>query len=596
MTHPARGRAARAAVAGIAVAFGLAHPAPAPAADSQAVGATPTLTQPDSPTKPPPEHFLNAVQATRIAARSPKLQAELAKHDRTTNRAFAKGPGRWQVSWYDKGKEIGQVIVDERTERAVEVWTGPQAAWQMARGLPGAFGRKVNSPLVWIPMMVAFFLPFFDWRRPLRLLHLDLLVLLAFSFSHVFFNRGEIDTSVPLVYPVLGYLLARMLWVAYARRSRPPRPLRLLVPVSWLALGLIFLVGFRIGLNVTNSNVIDVGYSGVIGADRITHGKELYGDFPSSDPSGDTYGPVNYYAYVPFELAFPWSGRWDDLPAAHAAALFFDVATIVALLWLGRRLRRGPGGNVLGVLLAYGWASYPYTLFVSNSNANDSLIALLVVLSFGALSAPRARGALLALAAAAKFAPLALAPLFASYDGDSGRRTQRNTERSRLRNAALFAVAFAAVTVVVYAPVLPDGGVSALWDRTVGFQLGRDSPFSIWGQHPSLDWLQSVAKVAAAALACLVAFVPRRKTPLQLAALGAAVLIALQLTMTHWFYLYIVWWFPLAFVALILPLVPGSARSNSQAPDDPTSLDIPSPRGPRPPSRSAPASASGTAG
>jgi hypothetical protein len=554
----------------VAAVSALAFPAfgapPARAADTQAVAATPTLTQPASPTKPPPQHFLNAVQATRIAARSPELQDELEEHDRTTHRAFAKGPSRWQVSWYDGAKEIGQVIVDERTERVVEVWTGPQAAWQMARGLPGAFGRKVNSPFVWIPLMVAFFAPFFDWRRPFRLLHLDLLVLLAFSVSHVYFNRGEIDTSVPLVYPVLVYLFLRMLHVALVRRRGPPPTLRLLVPVVWLALALIFLVGFRIGLNVTNSNVIDVGYSGVIGADRITHGRELYGQFPANDASGDTYGPVNYYAYVPFELAFPWSGRWDDLPAAHAAALFFDVATILALLWLGRRLRPGRDGTALGVVLAYAWASYPYTLFVSNSNANDSLVALLVVLSFGALAGPRARGALLALGSAAKFAPLALAPLFSTYD------------RRRLRDVALFALAFAAVTVLVYAPVIPDGGLAALWDRTVGFQLGRDSPFSIWGQHGSLETLQDVVKVAAVLFAVAIALAPRRKSPLQLAALGAASLIALQLAITHWFYLYIVWWFPLAMVALLLregevairrPAA-GSARSSSPTPAGPT--------------------------
>jgi hypothetical protein len=569
LTRSRRGRTALAA-AGAAIAFLAAHSAPATAASSQAVEDTPTLTEPASPTTPPPQHFLNAVQATRIALRSAKLRSELAKHERTTHRAFAKGPRRWQVSWYDGGKEIGQVIVDERTMRAVEVWTGPQAAWQMARGLPGAFGRKVNSPLVWIPLMAVFFAAFFDWRRPLRMLHLDLLVLLSFSLSHVFFNRGEIDTSVPLVYPVLAYLLVRALWIAYARR--PPAPgWRPLVPATWLVLALIFLAGFRVGLNLTNSNVIDVGYSGVIGADRIAHGEELYGNFPSNDPSGDTYGPVNYYTYIPFELALPWSGRWDELPAAHAAALFFDLATIVALLWLGRRLRRGREGTMLGILLAFAWASYPYTLFVSNSNANDALVALLVVLSFGALAAPRARGAVLALAGAAKFAPLALAPLFASYD------------RRRLRDAALFAVSLAAVTAIVYAVVLPDGGVSELWDRTVGFQLGRDSPFSVWGLHPRLDWLQTTLKVAAIALAFLVALVPRRKSPLQLAALGAAVMIALQLVITHWFYLYIVWWFPLVMVALLLhqtgagadaePVVAtrrepaaGSARSSLQAP------------------------------
>jgi fatty acid desaturase len=38
----------------------------------------------------------------------------------------------------------------------------------------------------------------------------------------------------------------------------------------------------------------------------------------------------------------------------------------------------------------------------------------------------------------------------------------------------------------------------------------------------------------------------------QLAALGAAVLIALELCVNHWFYLYIVWFAPLVFVALFL--------------------------------------------
>ena len=43
---------------------------------------------------------------------------------------------------------------------------------------------------------------------------------------------------------------------------------------------------------------------------------------------------------------------------------------------------------------------------------------------------------------------------------------------------------------------------------------------------------------------------PRRKTPVQVAALGAAVLVALQLAVAHWFYLYIVWFAPFVLVAL----------------------------------------------
>ena len=36
----------------------------------------------------------------------------------------------------------------------------------------------------------------------------------------------------------------------------------------------------------------------------------------------------------------------------------------------------------------------------------------------------------------------------------------------------------------------------------------------------------------------------------EVAALGAAVLIALQLGISHWFYLYIPWFFPLVLIAL----------------------------------------------
>ena len=39
----------------------------------------------------------------------------------------------------------------------------------------------------------------------------------------------------------------------------------------------LFLLGFRVGLNVADSGVIDVGYAGVIGADRIADGDQLYG-------------------------------------------------------------------------------------------------------------------------------------------------------------------------------------------------------------------------------------------------------------------------------------------------------------------------------
>ena len=114
----------------------------------------------------------------------------------------------------------------------------------------------------------------------------------------------------------------------------------------------------------------------------------------------------------------------------------------------------------------------------------------------------------------------------------------------------MFAVTLLLVAALVVLPFIPEGGLRELYDRTVGYQASRPSPFSIWGQVDSLGWLQDVAKAGAAALALLAAFIPRRSDLRQTAALGAAILIAVELTATHWFYLYVVWFVPFVFVAL----------------------------------------------
>src|SRR5262249_17933481 len=154
-----------------------------------------------------------------------------------------------------------------------------QVAWSMARGYRGAFGRHSNALYVWLPLCALFIAPFLPWRRRVSLLHLDLLMLLGFSISLAFFNHGAIGLSVPLVYPFLIYFFARMLLLAFGK-GIPRRPLQVIVPTDWLLFGVVFLLGLRVGLNIMNSNVIDVGYSGVIGADKLLHGHMLYGHWP----------------------------------------------------------------------------------------------------------------------------------------------------------------------------------------------------------------------------------------------------------------------------------------------------------------------------
>ena len=320
--------------------------------------------------------------------------------------------GHWEVGYFEAGKELALVLVDPHSGEVLESWTGYQVAWKMARGYSGAFGHKLDAPYVFLPLCAIFLLGLVDWRRLRRVANLDLVVLLGFGVSHFFFNRAEIGVSVPLVYPVLLYLLGRSLWIGLRGRGEGLRPAW---PTMWLVVAALFLMGFRVGLNVADSGAIDVGYAGVVGADRISHGEQLYGNFPSDISQGDTYGPVNYLAYVPFERIWPWSGSWDDLPAAHAASVLFDVATFALLLWLGIRIRPGPAGQRLAATLAFGWAAYPYSAYVLESNSNDSLIAALLALTLVAAARPLARGASLAAATWAKFVAAPLAPMLMAY-------------------------------------------------------------------------------------------------------------------------------------------------------------------------------------
>ncbi len=559
----------------------------------------------------PPGRRLSSDQVLQIARSLPKMKA-LQKHNPGSFAdAYLKGPERWQVSFFTKkgAKEIGLVIIADSTGRVLEQWTGFQVIWTMARGYPGAFGRHVNALYIWLPLCLLFMLPFIDPRRPLSLLHLDLLVLLSFSVSLAFFNHANIYASVPLTYPPLLYLLARMLWLALgpawrgrrraeivpaassrleppssvaeperlpgapgipplgtaelqrgepgipplgiaglepprnARelgRARPTPGLRLLLPVPWLAVGVMFLLGFRIALNMTDSNVIDVGYAGVIGADKVVHGKALYGGWPSENEHGDTYGPVNYEAYVPFEQAFGWSGTWDDLPAAHAAAIAFDLLALGLIFLLGLRIR----GPTLGTALAYAWVSYPFTLFTLESNSNDTLVAVFILAALLFATSPPARGAFAALAGLTKFAPLALAPVLATHG------LRELPARRRARAMALFLLAFVLVAAIVSVPALTHDSLHEIYERTIAYQSDRGSPFSVWGLY---GWhgLELAVEVAAIALALVLAAIPRRGDVIGLAAACAAILIAIQLSLEHWFYLYIPWFFPLVMLALL---------------------------------------------
>ena len=482
-------------------------------------------------------------------------------------------------AWSGDAGQIAQAVVQDTTATVSEAWTGPQVAWKMARGREGSFGGKtLLKPYVWLAFCLVFLVGLADLRRPLSLRNFDLLVLLSFSVSLAFFDRGEIFSSVPLVYPVLGYFLVRSAWVGIRKREAALRPVW---PTWAFAAAAVFLLGFRVGLNVeTPRGVIDVGLAGVVGASRILDGEAPYGNMPQRgdlEPCGpkdadgevreriqtngrceagiergDTYGPVAYVAYVPAVLVFEWSGKWDSLPAAHATSILFDVLTILGLVLVGLRfggVRLAARARVRLVRVSVHRVR-PEREHERHDHARAARLRLLAgVVGVGA----RIGGCARRVGEVRRVAPRAA--LGQLPDARAPRRVLK------------FAVAFAAATVASFVILLLEPSlwraIRTFWDRTVGFQAGRDSPFSLWGwgqYHaegiPDLGFVQPALAVLAVAIAIAAAFVPREKGPIELAALTAAVLVAFQLSLTHWFYLYLPWFLPFVLLWLLLPREP----------------------------------------
>jgi len=555
------------------------------------------LAQGGSPLKQPfgNKRHLTRAQATAVFLAQNKVRTWLDRYPekgRTTEAEYDRKSDSWTVKvWWDEAGEIATGTVYDSSGTVTEAWTGPQVAWKMARGYSGAFGGKIiNKTWVWLVLCAVFLIGLANLRRPLSLRNVDLLVLLSFSVSLWFFNQADIFTSVPLAYPPLVYLLARVIWIGV---RGPGVATRLVWPVWVLTAATVFLIGFRIGIDVESPrSVIDVGYSGVIGAQRIADGQAPYGHMPiedslkpcgptdsageirdriqangrceSANERGDTYGPVSYEAYLPGYVLFGWSGKWDRLPVAHATSILWDVLCLIGLAFVGLRF----GGTRLAATLGFAWAAYPFTLYTLASNTNDAIMPAFLIWGFWLCTSAWARGAATALASWTKFGALLVVPLWLSYP--EGLR--------RPRAKAAFAAAFVLATLAAFSVLLlepsPAHAARVFWDRTLGWQIGRESPFSLWDWRqyhaagiPDLHLVQWLLEGLLLVAAVGAYFWPRRKSPLQLAALTAALLIGFQLVLTHWFYLYIPWFFPFVAIALLArPAVRAVAAEEEPSP------------------------------
>jgi len=249
---------------------------------------------------------------------------------------------------------------------------------------------------------------------------------------------------------------------------------------------------------------------------------------------------------------FGFSGEWDFLPAAHALTLFSFVAGAMALFIAGYRLS-GPKG---AAALTFAWAAFPYTIYATNNNTNDIIVAAVSAIGLAAAASPIARGASIAAGFAVTLYPIALGPLWIMYEG-------------RKRKPIIdFVLGGVGVGLLTFWVILLDGHpfevVRLFYQKTLAFQGDRVSPWTIFSQVPDLAFLQRPLTAFAIILAVLVAFVPRRKTLRRLAALSAAIVIAFQLTVNYWFYTYVIWFEPFIFLALLLSTNEKSALDSSQ--------------------------------
>ncbi|HEX6459019.1 MAG TPA: hypothetical protein VF032_08900 [Thermoleophilaceae bacterium] len=394
-------------------------------------------------------------------------------------------------------------------------------------GAPRYGSRLSDAP--WLLALLAIGFVLATATLPLlSLRNLDVLALLALTVPILAGDRDLLELSVLSGYVPLAYLCWR--FVHRATRSEEPasaRPLYDLLTPRAIAYGIGFAAGLLAIVAVSSPGAIDVGFASTAGATLLLHGTLPYGHMPSDLVHGDTYPLLNYVLYLPAAAVSPVRDAFDDTSSAVLMAFAATLVVALALRGSGRR-----------AVLA--WLTFPPLAVAVASGTNDLLLAAALALALAA--AARGGRAALALTAGAwiKLAPLALLPVWLA----------RTRGRPLLRAVGAVAVLSAALTIWIVAL----GGAAAPGHmlHALTFQLDRGTLQSAW----TLLGLGAAQQVAQAATIALIAWAALRARHFgtdaaRLAAVSGAVLAALQLTASNWSYLYVVWLFPCAAVALL---------------------------------------------
>jgi hypothetical protein len=402
---------------------------------------------------------------------------------------------------------------------------------------------RVGSEVAQRPLMLATLVAVFllaTLRLPLRRGgNFDALALAALVVPVVLMNERYVEWSVLASTGLLGFLAVRCVLVAFGSSRHEP--------AEWLLdrlpgrVGRVALVGCAVGLvllSIPGGLVSDVAFASLAGATELFHGSLPYGNLPHGGlVHGDTYPLLAYVAYLPAALLSPVGDAFDDLDGALWIATALALVTGGALAAAGRRRNEG------GARLALAFLAFPPVVIATSSGSNDLAAAALVAVALAAGAHAGRSTAALSAAGWVKLAPLALVPLWVA--------------RSRAARPARAAWAAIAVTAGVAAVLVLLGGPAGLVDMldAIGFQAERGSPLSPWAVLGAggAQIVFQAAVLTGIALACVRVWrdAALAADPRRMAALGAAILLAIQLAANYWTYTYMAWVFPLVALALL---------------------------------------------
>ncbi|HEY1596212.1 MAG TPA: hypothetical protein VGF74_12505 [Thermoleophilaceae bacterium] len=462
-------------------------------------------------------------EAVRAALADPAIHKQLARYGWDHTRVTALDSKLARVSFFDGPRIRGIAAVDARGRT--------EHTQVLAPGAP-QYGSRLSDAPWFLALLALGFLLATVTLPLLSLRNLDVLALLGLTVPILAGDHQLLELSVLSGYVPLAYLCARLLHRA-TRADPPPEPrahlYELVTPrlPRLLGLGIAAAAALLAIVAISSPGAIDVGFASTAGATLLLHGTLPYGHMPPDVVHGDTYPLLNYVLYLPAAAVSPVRDAFDDTSSAVLVA--FAAALVVAVA-----LRKSGPRTVLA------WLCFPPLAVAVASGTNDLLVAAAVALALALVA--RGGRAALALTAGAwiKLAPLALLPIWLA----------RTTGRPLLRAAGAVAGLSAALALWILVLAGPAGIGHML--HALSFQLDRGTLQSAWALL-DLGALQQVAQAATIALVAWGALNARRiaADPVRLAALSGAVLTALQLSASNWSYLYVVWLFPCAAVALI---------------------------------------------